>query len=142
MKGPAGRKPRAVPPDPATSERMRRVKTEATGPEMRARRAARKLGIRYSTKTSGLPGSPDVLLVDARVAVFVNGCFWHGCPRCFKPPKRNRAWWVDKVARNRRRDRRKSDQLRRLGYSVVTLMEHDDDARMRSRLAAAGRRVV
>lgn len=132
--------PKAVPPDPATSERMRRVETRGTGPELRARRAARRVGVRFTTKTDGLPGSPDLLLPGVRVAVFVNGCFWHGCPRCFRPPRRNRAWWIAKIERNRRRDRRASDRLRRLGYSVVTLMEHDDDRRMESRLATAGRR--
>ena len=74
------------------------------------------------------------MLPDHNIAVFVHGCFWHGCPRCYVEPKRNRRWWRLKIANNRRRDRRKADQLRRLGYSVITLMEHDSDRRIKARL--------
>jgi len=74
------------------------------------------------------------VLPDHNIAVFVHGCFWHGCPHCFVEPKRNRQWWRQKIANNRRRDRRKADQLRRLGYSVMTLMEHDSDRRIKARL--------
>jgi len=115
---------------------MRRVATRGTEPERRVLRVVRRLKIRHTTRTDHLPGRPDLLLSELNVAVFVNGCFWHGCPKCFGTPKRNRRWWKAKVANNRKRDRRKSDQLRRLGYSVVTLMEHDSSARVEARLSA------
>jgi len=123
-----------LPPTAEVSERMRRVATRGTRPELQVRRVVRRLGIRHTTRTDHLPGRPDLLLTELNVAVFVHGCFWHGCPRCFTAPKRNRRWWKNKIANNRRRDRRKSDHLRRLGYSVVTLMEHDGQPRIEARL--------
>lgn len=98
------------------------------------RAIVRRLGIQHTTQTSGLPGKPDLALPDLKVAIFVHGCFWHGCPRCYIEPKRNRKWWRQKIAKNRKRDRRKAAHLRRLGYSVITLMEHDGDERVERRL--------
>jgi DNA mismatch endonuclease (patch repair protein) len=118
---------------------MRRVATKGTAPERRVRAVVRRLGIRHTTQTRRLPGKPDLVLLDHNVAVFVHGCFWHGCPRCYAEPKRNRQWWRQKIANNRRRDRRKATHLRRLGYSVITLMEHDSDERVAIRLRSRTR---
>lgn len=90
--------------------------------------------MRFTTTNKLLPGSPDLLLTEHGIAIFMHGCFWHGCPRCFVEPKQNREWWLTKIEANRARDRRKADQLRRLGYSVITLMEHDSDSRIERRL--------
>jgi len=128
------RKFRPLKPAPEVSARMRRVATKGTKPELRVRRIVRQMGVKHTARTTGLPGRPDLVLPDHNIAVFVHGCFWHGCPRCFVEPKRNRQWWRQKIANNRRRDRRKADQLRRLGYSVMTLMEHDSDRRIKARL--------
>lgn len=121
-------------PTAKVSERMRRVATSATAPEIRVRRVVRRLKLRYTCKTSRLPGRPDLLLLDYQVAIFVHGCFWHGCSRCYVEPKRNRLWWRKKIANNQLRDRRKAAQLRRLGYSVMTVMEHDTEVRLETRL--------
>lgn len=123
-------------PTREVSQRMRRVAVRGTEPEARVLRIVKQLRIRHTTRTSALPGRPDLVFPIQRVAVFVHGCFWHGCPRCYTEPKRNRVWWREKIAANKRRDRRKADQLRRIGYRVVTLWEHDDDARVAKRLAA------
>ncbi len=117
---------------------MRRVATKGTAPERRVCAVARRLGIRHTTQNSRLPGKPDLVLPDFNVAIFVHGCFWHGCPRCYTEPKRNRKWWRQKIANNRKRDRRKAAQLRRLGYSIITLMEHDGDERVARRLRRTG----
>jgi len=122
-------------PTPEVAERMRHVATKGTKPELRVRKVVRQLGVRHTSRTAGLPGRPDLVLPDHGIAVFVHGCFWHGCPRCFVEPKRNRQWWRRKIANNRRRDRRQADQLRRLGFSVITLMEHDSDSRVARRIA-------
>lgn len=127
-----GSKP--MKPTASVSARMRRVATSATAPELRVRRVIRRLGVRYTSNNPRLPGKPDLLLLDYQVAVFVHGCFWHGCPRCYVEPKRNRQWWREKIANNQRRDRRKAAQLRQLGYSVITVMEHDSEARLEARL--------
>jgi len=128
------RNPRLLKPTREVSERMRRVATKGTKPELRVRRIVRQMGVRHTARSTDLPGRPDLVLPDHNIAVFVHGCFWHGCPRCYVEPKRNRRWWRQKIANNRRRDRRKADQLRRLGYSVITLMEHDSDRRIKARL--------
>lgn len=123
-------------PTREVSERMRRVAVRGTEPEARVLRIVKQLQIRHTTRTGALPGRPDLVFPIQRVAVFVHGCFWHGCPRCYTEPKRNRVWWREKIAANKRRDRRKADQLRRIGYRVITIWEHDGDARVRNRLLA------
>lgn len=123
-----------VPPTSNVSEQMRRVRTSATGPELKVRKIVRALGLRYTSKTKHLPGRPDVLLPTLGIAVFVHGCFWHGCSKCFLEPTTNRLWWRRKIAATRSRDQRTARQLRRLGYSVITIWEHDSDSRIRRRL--------
>src|SRR5262249_32457708 len=66
----------------------------------------------------------DVVLRDAKVCVFVDGCFWHGCRRHFATPRSNAAWWREKIAANVERDRRQARLLRKRGWTVVRLWEH------------------
>jgi DNA mismatch endonuclease (patch repair protein) len=73
---------------------------------------------------SKLPGSPDFVFAGSRVAIFVDGCFWHGCPRHGHYPRSNAAFWRAKIERNRRRDRRVARALRRAGWSVMRIWEH------------------
>jgi DNA mismatch endonuclease, patch repair protein len=70
-------------------------------------------------------GKPDFLFRRNRLAVFVDGCFWHGCPTHCKIPAGNRAFWKRKFAANKARDRRVNRELRRLGWRVVRIWEHD-----------------
>jgi DNA mismatch endonuclease, patch repair protein len=77
---------------------------------------------------SNLPGRPDFIFPAARIVVFVDGCFWHGCRACArkrKPPRTNPAFWRNKVKANVARDRRQTRQLRGLGWRVVRIMEHN-----------------
>jgi DNA mismatch endonuclease (patch repair protein) len=69
-------------------------------------------------------GCPDFVFDDRRVAVFVDGCFWHGCPACHRLPGSNREYWTKKVARNMARDRRYTRELRRGGWKVLRIWEH------------------
>jgi DNA mismatch endonuclease (patch repair protein) len=69
-------------------------------------------------------GRPDFLFRRSRLVLFVDGCFWHGCPRCYRRPKSNRKLWDAKIARNRERDCQVSRELRRLGWLVVRVWEH------------------
>jgi DNA mismatch endonuclease Vsr len=71
-----------------------------------------------------VPGKPD-LIVGARLAVYLHGCFWHGCARCYVPPKSNEAYWHPKIHGNRARDRRNVAATRRAGYRVMKIWEHD-----------------
>jgi DNA mismatch endonuclease (patch repair protein) len=77
----------------------------------------------WRVRPSEVPGVPDFLFEDERIAVFVDGCFWHGCPRCGHIPLTNRRYWVAKLARNKRRDRAISKTLKSLGYRVTRIWE-------------------
>jgi len=70
-------------------------------------------------------GKPDFAFRKIRLALFVDGCFWHGCPRCYRRPKSNRKFWDAKIARNRERDRRVNRELRRIGWRVMRIWEHE-----------------
>src|SRR6266571_4356480 len=69
-------------------------------------------------------GNPDFVFRREKVAVFVDGCFWHGCPRCYRAPTSNENYWTAKHARNRLRDKTVTKQLRRLGWRVIRIWEH------------------
>lgn len=84
-----------------------------------------------------LPGKPDFVFRSRRVAIFLDGCFWHGCPRCYRLPQDNRAYWKKKLIGNCRRDRRRSRELRSLGWRVLRIWEHAlKSPRGRSRILA------
>jgi DNA mismatch endonuclease (patch repair protein) len=68
---------------------------------------------------------PDFVFPKERVIVLVDGCFWHGCPTCFKAPKTNQHYWGPKIAANRLRDRTATRVLRQAGWKVVRIWEHD-----------------
>ena len=70
-----------------------------------------------------LPGKPDFIFPKEQLAIFVDGCFWHGCPRCYIQPKHNAKFWRDKIGGNKRRDLRVSRQLRSEGWSVCRIWE-------------------
>jgi len=82
-------------------------------------------------------GKPDFVFRAERLALFVDGCFWHGCPRCYRRPKSNRRFWDAKALRNRERDRRVSRELRRRGWRVLRVWEHS----LKLRPAACVRRI-
>lgn len=92
--------------------------------ELRLRALLVGSGIRgWKMHVSSLPGFPDFLFKVPRVSVFIDGCFWHACPRCGHIPKTNRSYWQAKIARNKRRDRSVSRTLRELGYQVIRIWE-------------------
>lgn len=107
------------------SRLMASVRQRGTTPELAVRRLARKLGVRFEENGRYLPGSPDLVILASKRAVFVHGCFWHRHSRCkaATTPKGNRAFWAEKFDLNVRRDRRKVRQLRLLGYRVLTVWE-------------------
>ena len=94
--------------------------------EWRLRAALVRAGIRgWTLSGAGLPGNPDFVFPKRRVVVFVDGCFWHGCRRCDRTPSSNVDYWTAKIERNRRRDRRVAAELRRGGWKVVRVWEHE-----------------
>jgi DNA mismatch endonuclease (patch repair protein) len=117
-----------------TSARMRTIRTARTQPEREVEKVLRRLRLRFRRNVGDLPGKPDFLLIDYHLIVNVDGCFWHGCPRCFSGTRRNKKWWDRKIEENRRRDRRIDAQLRRRGYHVMHVWEHDSLSRVETRL--------
>lgn len=111
------------------SERMARVRSKNTTPELRVRRAAHRLGYRFRLHRSDLPGSPDLVFPGRRKAIFVHGCFWHRHARCkrTRTPKSRVDFWLTKFEANVRRDRQVRAQLRRAGWSVLVVWECETD---------------
>lgn len=104
---------------------MSQIRGKDTKPEMRLRRALFARGLRYRLHKRGLPGRPDIAFPTEHVAVFVHGCFWHGCPEHYSPPKSRKSFWRKKLHDNRRRDRRKVEELEEQGWRVVVIWEHE-----------------
>jgi len=123
---------------------MSRIRSKDTKPEMRLRRALHAEGVRYRVHAK-LPGKPDIVFGPARLAVFVQGCWWHACPEHFRMPKSNVDFWRSKFDRNVERDRRVASKLRRMGWSVLHFWEHeingDLDTVVRKVLSARTRRL-
>lgn len=86
-------------------------------------RILRKVGVRGHRKHWKVVGKPDFAWPGRKIALFVDGCFWHGCPRCDRPSKSRVSFWRKKISDNRRRDIRVSRQLRRLGWTVLRVWE-------------------
>lgn len=72
-----------------------------------------------------LIGNPDILLIESNTAVFLHGCFWHKCPKCYKKPKRNMRYWLPKIENNIKRDKKNTLNLKKNGYKVIKIWEHD-----------------
>jgi DNA mismatch endonuclease (patch repair protein) len=103
---------------------MAKIRGTNTGPEIRLRKALWRAGRRY-TLHPHLPGRPDLMFVSARVAVFVDGCFCHRCPKHATRPKTNARFWKLRLDGNVRRDRRVDIELRQLGLKVLRFWEHE-----------------
>lgn len=142
MKHRTGKQPSATSVKNQRSQLMGRVRRSGTAPELALRRALRRAGIAYRLRDRGLlPGSPDLVFPIPRLAVFVDGCFWHGCAKHGSRPKTNVAFWEAKLLRNRLRDRRVDRALKRLGWAVVRVWEHDVRADVAAIVRVIGRRL-
>jgi DNA mismatch endonuclease, patch repair protein len=99
-----------------------------TGPEMAIRRLVHASGLRYRVDTRPLPSArytADLIFTRARVAVFIDGCWWHGCAEHYRPPASNTTYWAGKVTRNRERDQLANEALIAAGWTVVRIWEHE-----------------
>lgn len=140
----AGRYPYAS--TPAATRVMRANRKRDTRPERRLRSALHRHGLRFRVHRrvalGGVIVSPDVVFGRAKVAVFVDGCFWHGCPDHGTRPKINSWYWGPKLEHNRRRDRLVDQALCLAGWSVVRVWEHEEPAAAVTKVVAAlGREV-
>ena len=108
---------------------MQRQARRDTKPEMALRHELHRLGLRYRVDRAVVPGvrrRADVIFTRARLAIFVDGCFWHGCPKHGTRPKANAEWWDSKLQANVARDRDTDARLIAAGWKVVRLWEHED----------------
>ncbi|MEV6181215.1 very short patch repair endonuclease [Streptomyces sp. NPDC052015] len=111
----------------ARRRNMQAIRSRDTKPERLVRRLVHAHGLRYRVAARPLPGlrrTADIVFRPAKVAVFIDGCYWHGCPDHYVSPRTNPAYWSDKVARNVARDRDTDQQLRDAGWLVLRFWEH------------------
>ena len=126
----------------ATSPAVRRVmqgnKSRDTKPEVAVRSAVHALGMRYRVSTRPLADfrrTADLVFRCARVAVFVDGCFWHGCPAHHAPPKTNAGYWSAKIQGNKHRDRDTTERLRKEGWTVLRFWSHEEPTSVAAQIA-------
>lgn len=108
---------------------MQNVRRRDTPYEVSVRRRLHARGLRYRVDVAPLHGlrrRADIVFRRAKVAVFLDGCFWHGCEQHGSWPKNNAEWWRDKITANQRRDEETSSLLRAAGWEVLRIWEHED----------------
>ena len=107
------------------SERMARILSKNTKPELRVRQLVHRLGYRFRLHRKGLPGRPDLVFSSRRKVVFVHGCFWHAHEHCkvANRPKSRRSYWDAKFKKNRRRDQDNLKSLEQNGWQVLIVWE-------------------
>ena len=135
-------RPSMVASSPRVSAQMSRLPRKDTKPEMALRRILFAEGFRYRLheRVPGLPRRTiDIAFPRARVAVFIDGCFWHGCPDHGMTPKANRDWWCRKIGHNRQRDAETSAHLSSLGWVVLRFWSHEEPTAMAASVGACVR---
>jgi len=107
------------------SEQMARIRSHNTRPEVLLRSALWKAGLRFRLVSIKPVARPDIVFAKQRLAIFIDGCFWHGCPVHYLRPRTSEAYWAAKLSLNVERDRRQTRILERLGWRVFRVWEHD-----------------
>ena len=111
--------------DTATrSYNMAMIRCSDTKPEVLLRKTLWHQGLRYSLN-SRLPGKPDLVFSRFKAVVFVDGCFWHACPKHLKWPKSNAVFWKEKITANKKRDVVVNKRLHSLNWNVIRIWEHE-----------------
>lgn len=107
------------------SYNMSRIGAKDTEPELIVRRYLHAMGLRYRLHVKSLAGKPDIVFRKFRIAVFINGCFWHGHEDCkfFKVPNTRQEWWSEKIGGNRLRDQSNRNELKKLKWHVITIWQ-------------------
>ena len=135
-------RPPMTPSSTGVSERMSRVRRRDTAPELELRSELHRRGLRYRVDRrplKGIPSRADLVFGPAKVAVYVDGCFWHSCPEHGTMPRSNEAFWQEKLARNQARDASVNELLTAEGWTVVRIWEHEEIAPAADRVEAAVR---
>ncbi|MEU1729248.1 very short patch repair endonuclease [Nonomuraea sp. NPDC005692] len=128
-----------VPRDEGVSRRMRAQREFDTGIEVELRKLLWRRGLRYRVHAQVIPGTRrkvDLVFPGAKVAVFIDGCFWHGCPRHYTAPANNNDWWLNKIHKNRTRDIDSFKRLQAADWRVIRVWGHQDLAVAADRIEA------
>ncbi|MFH8485498.1 very short patch repair endonuclease [Streptomyces longisporoflavus] len=123
---------------------MQAVRSRDTKPERLIRKLLHAQGLRYRVAAKPLPHlrrTADILFRPAKLAVFIDGCYWHGCPEHYTSPKTNPGYWSDKVATNMARDRDTDKQLQSAGWTVLRFWEHEPAEDCAIKIAATASRL-
>ncbi len=131
---------RIHPSSPETSRRMAKVRQQGTDAEIALRSELYRRGLRYRVGYEVLKKPrrvADVAFPGLKIAVFVDGCFWHGCPEHATWPKRNAEFWRQKIETNRLRDADTNSRLRKIGWTVLRFWEHESPIEASDRVAKA-----
>ena len=129
-----------APSSEVVAARFRRQRRRDTRHELAVRRRLHARGVRYRVDVRPCPQTRargDLVWKGRRLVVFLDGCFWHGCPDCGHLPKVNRGWWAAKLAANAARDRRADALLTGLGWRVLRFWEHEDPDDVADAICAA-----
>ena len=119
---------------------MRGNRSRDTSPELRVRSLVHRRGLRYRVAQRPIPTlrrTADLVFRRAKVAIFIDGCFWHGCPEHYRPPSTNPDYWRDKIEGNRLRDQETDELLARAGWEVLRFWEHEDEDEVADAVCAA-----
>lgn len=103
---------------------MSRIRGKDTSPEIKIRKLLFSKGVRGYRIKNKLPGKPDIVFPGKRVAIFIDGCFWHKCPLHFQEPGTRKEFWVKKIDRNVERDKEINRKLEETGWEVIRVWEH------------------
>jgi DNA mismatch endonuclease (patch repair protein) len=127
--------------DPAVSVRMSRTRGRDTSAEMAVRRELHRRGLRYRVNYQPVPGlrrTADIVFTRQRIAVLIDGCFWHGCPTHYRPATGSRSrFWADKIEGNKQRDIESTQKFIDAGWTVLRFWEHSDPTVVADQIATA-----
>ena len=104
---------------------MSRIRGKNTKPEVKLRKLLYAEKIRGYRIHYNLPGKPDIVFTKKKIAIFIDGCFWHKCPVCFQEPETRKDFWMKKIQSNIERDKKVNRQLKKDGWKVIRIWEHE-----------------
>ncbi len=102
---------------------MSRIRSKWTSQEKKVHNYLKANKIKHKMHPN-IEGSPDILITDTKTAVFLNGCFWHKCPKHYVAPKSDKKYWLSKIKNNLKRDKKNTKLLKAKGYNVIKIWEH------------------
>lgn len=106
---------------------MSQIKGKDTQPELILRKALSHVGLRGYRLHYKLLGKPDIVFLKRKIAIFIDGCFWHRCPKCFSELSTTKKYWVKKIQSNIDRDQRVNKILKKMGWKILRIWEHDTE---------------